>query len=360
MRALLDEIPRVQPTRMVTRFELRDVAAGVSDLAAMRLVLDRGGRVRGIRALHSKVYVFGTSHAVVTSANLTARGLNGNEEFGCVSDDETFITSCAAYADQLWSAAKTDLTYDRLDDWEQRVVAARLAGATVTAIDELPDFGAAMPGQELDEPQAAHGDPAPIDWPTDGQAFIKLFGEGDDLVSPDMLVYDELVEARSFAWCTYPPSKRPRHPQDGDTMFLSRLTTDGLRIFGRVLVLEHDEARDVATANDIALRGWLARFPMYVRVFRVEALAGSLRNGFLVNELTTVMGTDSFRTTQQRALRGEANINPNLSLRQQAHVRLTTEAASWCHRRLQKAFELHGRLPDETLEALRSSDPMAG
>jgi hypothetical protein len=46
------------------------------------------------------------------------------------------------------------------------------------------------------------------------------------------------------------------------------------------------------------------------------------------------------------------------SLRQQAHVQLTPEAATWCHRRLQAAFEMHGRLADTVVEDLRAADPL--
>jgi len=48
--------------------------------------------------------------------------------------------------------------------------------------------------------------------------------------------------------------------------------------------------------------------------------------------------------------------NPNRSLSQQAHVRLTPEATEWCHRRLQAVFDRRGRLSDELLEELRAED----
>jgi hypothetical protein len=302
LTGLLDCVATEHDVRLITRFNLRDVAAGASDLGALRRVLHRGGRVRGVRGLHSKVYVFGNSRAVVPQPNLTGRGLSGNQEFGCVSAEPGFIGSCATYVDQLWEVAGPDLTNDQLEDWDKRVALARFAGATATAVDALPDLGTVVPGAHPDGPlTGAEVDAvAPIDWPKEGQAFVKFFGEGDALAAPSTPVYDKVVESRSYIWCTYPPSKRPRQPRDGDTMFLGRLTTDGLRIFGRVLVMEHDELRDVATAQDIALRPWLERFPLYVRVFRVEALAGTLGDGFSIGELIDTLGTDAFPTTRER------------------------------------------------------------
>jgi hypothetical protein len=290
---------------------------------------------------------------------LTGGGLGANQEFGCISGQPTFVASCADYADRLWAVGGSDLTYGQLEGWEQMVLEARLAGATIREIDKLPDLGTPVPGQQPEPPA-----PSPLDdrtaigWPTDGQAFIKMFGEGNDLSSPDWPVRDEVIAAKSYAWCTYPPSKRPRQPKNGDTMFLGRLTTDGLRIYGRALALEHDDTRDEASDDDIAIRGWLERFPLYVRVFRVEALDSALGNGFPLSDLVAAMGTDAFRTTRERALAGQTEINPNLSLRQQASVQLTRDAAHWCHRQLQARFELHGRISDRDVQTWRDKDPL--
>jgi phosphatidylserine/phosphatidylglycerophosphate/cardiolipin synthase-like enzyme len=76
---------------VVTRFSVGDFARGVSDVAAVRALMTAGADVRGLRALHAKVFVFGDQRAMVTSANLTEAGLAGNIEFGCVSDDAGFV-----------------------------------------------------------------------------------------------------------------------------------------------------------------------------------------------------------------------------------------------------------------------------
>jgi phosphatidylserine/phosphatidylglycerophosphate/cardiolipin synthase-like enzyme len=64
----------------ITWFNLADFAKGVSDIDALRMLLDAGASVRGIRNLHAKVYLFGVSRAIITSANLTAAALDRNHE----------------------------------------------------------------------------------------------------------------------------------------------------------------------------------------------------------------------------------------------------------------------------------------
>src|SRR5438093_120726 len=64
--------------QVITRFDLNDFARGVSDLAALQLLLDQGGLIRGVKHLHAKLYLFGHSRVIVTSANLTLAALDRN------------------------------------------------------------------------------------------------------------------------------------------------------------------------------------------------------------------------------------------------------------------------------------------
>lgn len=72
---------RPNEIQVITRFNLNDFAEGVSDIAALQRVLGVGGRVRGVKNLHSKLYLSGNTRAIVTSANLTAAALDRNAEF---------------------------------------------------------------------------------------------------------------------------------------------------------------------------------------------------------------------------------------------------------------------------------------
>lgn len=90
-----------QPQRIhvLTRFSLTDMAAGVSDISALRFLLERGAQVRGIKHLHSKLYLFGAQRVIVTSANLTSAALTRNLELGFVSEDVGAIKKCRTYFD---------------------------------------------------------------------------------------------------------------------------------------------------------------------------------------------------------------------------------------------------------------------
>jgi hypothetical protein len=100
--------------RLITRLNLNDFRSGVSDLAALRQLVEMGVEVRTLKGLHAKVYVFDDREAVVTSANFTGGGLSNEHEWGgllsksdCV---EPFEESTA-----LWGRLKRTLVVGDID-----------------------------------------------------------------------------------------------------------------------------------------------------------------------------------------------------------------------------------------------------
>lgn len=353
LAAFLD---RHQPEEvlLVTRFHLADFCEGVSDVGALRRVLRAGGRVRGVKGLHAKVYLFGTTRAAVTSANLTSRGMAGNHEFGCVSEDSAFVTACSTYFDQLWDSAGTDLVAAQLDDWEAQVETFLNPGGRPRGQPELPDHGTQV-RTDLATPDGEMTDP-PEGWPAEsGQAFVKFFGEGSNRVPWSFPVLEEVGRSGCHWACTYPATKRPRAVHEGDTLFVGRLVENppDTLIFGRAIGRAHVPGRDEATEAEIEDRWWKRKWPHYIRVHHAEFVAGELRNGVSLNALMDALGSDAFRTTQDNARSSNGgNVNPRKAYMQQPAVRLSQEAASCLTRRLQEAFTLHGRLPTDDLDRL--------
>lgn len=351
------------PARLevVTRFNLDDFAAGVSDLAALGLLLDHGAHIRGVRHLHAKVYVFGApealGRAIVTSANLTEAALTRNREFGLVADEPAVVQACHAYVDDLWGRAGTDITHERLHGWRTKVVAWRLTHAHLTAPaglgDEGTDVGWTPPPVAVPDAAAA---PA--------QAFVKFFGEGHDREPLTQTVLDEVRRSGCHWACTYPAAKRPQSVEDGAVMFMGRLVADpnDTRIYGRAVAMRHVPGRDDATAADIALRPWKATWPRYVRVHHPEFVNGRLGDGVSLNALMGALGSDAFASTQRNAAAGVGNTDPRRALRQQAAVRLTPQSTRWLNEALQGAFTRHGVVSAAALATLDwpAASPLSG
>lgn len=346
-QVLMDQPPAL--VRLITRYSMPDFAERVSDLQALRLLVESGGAIRGIRNLHAKLYLFAGAEAIMSSANLTGAALQRNHELGFASDDAPVLASCQGYFDDLWAASGPDLTLEQVDQWQAQLQTHLARGGRPRGGDDLPDYGVnlGLPEQPEALPTAL------IDPP---QAFVKMLGEGSNRAPRDFPIIDELRSSGCHWALCYPLDRRPRAPRDGAVMFIGRLTRDpgDIRIFGRAIALEHQEGRDDASAADIAFPGrdWKADWPHYVRVSNAKFVAGTMEHGVSLADLMDALGHDSFASTQRNHLHGIGNTNPRLALRQQPAVELSNEGYAWLIQRLENAFNQHGTISADEMASL--------
>lgn len=336
--------------QLITRFDLGQMSEGVSDTEALRLLLESGAQIRGIRGLHTKMYLLGARGVIVTSANLTEAALYRNHEFGFLSDDETIVGECRSYFEALWERAEPDLTEERLVGFEEKIAAYRASGARPPRSTSLGDHGVAV---DLD-PTAPPEPPLPP-WVDEAEeAFVKFFGQASNRAARSLPVLKEVDRSGCHWACTYPAATRPRQVKDGAVMFMARLVRgpNDIMIFGRGVGMEHEPDRDDASAEEIARRPWKAQWPHYVRVHHTEFVAGSLDNGVSLYELMDELGANAFATTQRNARRGTGNTNPRAAYRSRPAVQLTRQGRAWVNEQLELAFEEHGQLAPDALDEL--------
>ena len=332
--------------RVITRFNLSDFAEGVSDIGALRYLLDHGASVRGIRNLHAKLYLFGRARAIITSANLTASGLRRNREFGLVTEDGATIGKCLAYFDELWRLGGADLERGQLEDWDRQVTVYRGSGGRLAGRPRLPDMGAAT----VDSRSAAGR--IPSIFADASQSFVKFTGSHADRWPLSSSVFD-CVKRSGCHWAVN-YGRRPRIVNDGDVMFISRLTDEpGIRIIGRAVAIRHRaDGRDDVAKEELERRPWKHRWPHYVRVHDAEFLDGVLGNGIPLRDLSGRLGVDAFASTQQRHRAGEENIDLGRVIQRKPDVRLSGQGFAWLNERLQAALDEHGAIPEAMLAGL--------
>lgn len=337
---------KARTIRVLTRFNLRDFGEGVSDPDALRLLLEYGAAIRGVRHLHTKLYIVGRT-ALITSANLTAAALSRNHEFGCISDDTSVLARCQSYFDGLWDRAKPNLTQHKIDRWDEKLAKYLASSPTRPDQSALGDEGADVGLNE----DSTFAFPAAQD---SNLGFVKLFGKGTDRAELSMAVIDEIDRCGSHWACAYPKGKRPQNVRDGAIMFLARITKDpnDIRIFGRAIGMAHVPGRDDATDAEVAERSWKDAWPHYVRLHHAEFVAGTLANGVSLNELMGALGANSFRSTQANAERGRGNTNPRLAYQRQASVALTSQAIEWLTKKFAFALDRFGRIQSSELKRL--------
>ena len=331
--------------QVITRFNLADFAEGVSDIKALRMLLDADASVRGIQNLHAKLYLFGKSRAVITSANLTKAALAQNQEFGVVADDAAVIAACRNYFDELWRrGSSAELSHDMLDCWAEKVTRYRLTSGRPRRARDLGDFGA----------DAGFESPHPFFSPPFAdadQAFVKFLGRSDKRRPVSQAIIKVIKHEGCHRVLAYP--KRPRSVKDDALMFMGRFTDEpDIRIFGRAVGMKHHLGRDDASPEDIKRREWREKYSNYIRVYKAEFVAGTIANGISLYELMDALGSDSFASTQRNAACGTGNTDPRRAYGQQPAVELSPQGISWLGKRLQAAFDAHGKVPQDMLDQI--------
>ena len=341
---------RARKIQVITRFSVADFAEGVSDVDALEMLLKVGARVRGVQNLHAKLYLFGTSRAIITSANLTEAALYRNHEFGMVTDDAAVVKKCQAYFKSLWRRAGCDLRPKGVRALNARIQQHQLQGGRAGSAIRLDDLGTDVGITKLAPVRV------PIAVTDESQAFVKFQGNSKNRVTLSALTIDELKRGGCHWAVCYAANKRPRQVNDGDIVFIGRFTMspNDVRIFGRAIGMAHKDGRDDATKEDIERSGreWKKDYPRYVRVHNAEFVEGKVANGISLNELMDTLKENSFASTQRNAARAKGNTDPRRAYSQQGAVRLTAEGQMWLAERLQAAFEVHGTISQKTLDKL--------
>ncbi len=341
-KGVIDRLLKVgkpKSLQVITRFNLGDFYSGISDLASLRILLDNGAMIRGVRGLHAKLYLFGNYCTIVTSANLTDAALNHNQEFGFIAKDKNIFSACNQYFDNLWNRAGKNLTFERIEKWEAKIKYHQAnccpGGIPADLTDEGTDVG--LPSGSNSRPIAINDAP---------QTFIKFFGIGRNRKARSEKIIDLVKESACYKVCAYPKNRRPRSVKDDAVMYMGWLVKDpnDVMIFGRAIGMSYQEERDDATEKDILKRKWIEHWPHFIRVHNAVFVSGNIDNGVSLNELMETLGSDAFITTQHNARKGKGNTDPRRAYRQQPAVALSKDAQSWLNDRFQELINQYGQI----------------
>lgn len=111
---------------LLTSLSPMDIVSGSTSIEALQLLIKSGVECRNLPnhpRLHAKVYIFGNSSAVVTSANLTRSAFDSNIEVG-VQIDRGSIAQLKTWFNKFWEKAHP-LSASQLTKLQQQAAALR-------------------------------------------------------------------------------------------------------------------------------------------------------------------------------------------------------------------------------------------
>lgn len=337
--------------KLITRFNLSDFYKGVSSLDAIEYILEQGGQIKGIKNLHSKLYVFDSKEAILSSANLTQSALLRNFEFGMYTSQADAISFLEKYFDDLWNTIPSILDRKQICKWRKEIDSCIQSGKDSYRNNKLKDYGFNIKKNILNKDKI--NVPKSLNSGTK-QFFIKFFGEGNNRVDANTLVSEEIKRSGCHWACTYPTKKIPRSVCDGDVIFMSRLVSDpkDIMIFGYATGNKYKAKRDDASPYDIQLREFKKKWPRYIRVHDAQFINGLLKDGVSMYKLMNKFEYNSFASTLRNKISGKGNIDPRKAYSQQASVELTEAAAIWLKEEVESRIDYFGRISNSVLSKL--------
>ncbi|MEO8255642.1 MAG: phospholipase D family protein [Flavobacterium sp.] len=324
--------------QVITRFNLNDFRSGVSNLNALKRLIEYGAEIKGIKGLHSKAYIFDTKSVIITSANFTNGGFFNNHELGIKSDDEEKVIESIAYFNSLWDFEKVSLNIAEINEWKKIIDNSK----TPPSGTKLEDHGTSIVRKVIG----------------DKKYFIKFYGNGDNREDWDEDAINQLAETHCHFAVTFPDGRRPIRYSDGDVVYMARMIEGGeYAIFGKAIARQHYRNRDVASEKDIKHIHWKKFYPIYIRVHSGEFLNTTFRNCPMMGVLMNELGYECFKKTKERHDRGEQNINPRLSLMRKPDIWLSEEGAYWVEQKFQEAIKLYHIVPQQYIDSLYQGTP---
>ncbi|MEI7637017.1 MAG: phospholipase D family protein [Syntrophus sp. (in: bacteria)] len=124
-RTLLSDIKN-RKVYLLTSLTPMDIISGATSIEILQLLIKSGVECRNLlyrSRLHAKVYIFGNSSAVVTSANLTRNAFHSNIEVG-IQIDRGSVQQLKTWFDKFWEKAHP-LSISQLKTLQEQTAALR-------------------------------------------------------------------------------------------------------------------------------------------------------------------------------------------------------------------------------------------
>lgn len=309
----------------ITRFYLEDMIQKSNSLDALELLLQNNIKVYALKRLHTKLYLFDKTNAILGSANFTNGGFQSNIELSLLlSEEKPLLEELHLYFDsmavQLKTMPEAIVTKEMIQEaknlyahlfaskkgtalvWSEKTYGAALDNkdafkATSSVRDELEAHA-----REIDivhsmfqEQEKAEQIKFPFN------IWLKFSGEGNDRLAADKpFSMPFLPSAKGNIYvANYPFMVKSVH--ENDAIYFAGLTTDKRGknqpvIIGRG-ILAAFENRNKAPDTIRKTYSWMERYPWYTIIKEAEILDTFLVNGIPMDIVWDALGSDTYQAS---------------------------------------------------------------
>ncbi|MCK9151856.1 phospholipase D-like domain-containing protein [Methanobacterium alcaliphilum] len=101
-----DGLPENINFKVITNFRKEDIEAGITDIDKIRVLKKFGADIRYNNNLHAKMVFIDSKIAIISSANMTGRGLRINYEAGVLIKDKKIVEDSIKFFKGVWKESK--------------------------------------------------------------------------------------------------------------------------------------------------------------------------------------------------------------------------------------------------------------
>lgn len=341
--------------KVITRFYREDFIQGASSLEGLKALINAGATIYSLNGLHSKLYIFDSLAAIITSANFTQGGLITNFELGikAVEDDE-LISQCITYFNELWgkisdfnkyNSNKGRVTLEQIDRELQLVMNARdnRRPGMINKNDEKS--GADLKIERTrDSVEDIFDSPlTQADFPALEAGWIKFEADANHRHDSKKTFLEDrsrFLVNRTF----FPRNKKPRGIKAGQKIYLALISFDksGCQvpmIIGRAY--SDGFSDDFEASKDMeGWEDWMEEYPSYIYLHDGEFLDGPVENGISMNEIYAMLGSKTYPSTYGKGHMKIEDIR-HYHFRKDK-VRITPDVEKFLDAELLSRFGVHG------------------
>ncbi len=363
----------------VTRFYLQDFVDGSNSIEGIQMMIDSSVKVYALIALHTKLYLFGKSDAIVGSANFTNGGLLRNVELSLhFNNEEHVLKELEDYFEEIRSKIELDpdgrITQEMLDDMKDRYTKQKekkkQPGDT--------NYTVFMRGAALDRKAKSVKDNTGdaiaeiknhIDERKDDVVFIALGGSRDDISykTPQNIILKFSASAKKRADGNKPMDMHSfidggksvyisnfsearknsaKSVEDGDETFFCVHSYDkngkeSPLIVGKGFFRKYNSNNDARKKDWITQFKWLTEYPIYCVISEAKVINAPVNCGIPLREMIDALGYKTYLHTRDNPEKYPKE-KVAKAHGQQAMLALTPEAKDYLDKRLEELGKQYG------------------
>lgn len=329
---------------IITRFSRNDFFAGVSSISGLHKLLSSGSKIKAVKDLHTKLYIFDNDILIIGSSNFTNGGLINNVELNVLFSDEPEISKRAIeYFEDIDSKIDEQFFLDegRIAKEESFLNSLGLSPKNCRiSFNDSADFGAELRVKsKSDEIENVISLSQSSFEPTD--SWVKFEGLVENRHPKD----DRILKSRNNGVYVTNFPRRPTGIKRGDTVFLAMLSYNSVgqpmpMIYGYGISKGFSPNNEY-TPEQISHNPLLERYSYFLELENLRVINAPASECVSISELYSAIGSSLFPTTRGKSINTDDLHHMHY---RRDKMRITKDGKEFLLREINERIKIHGEI----------------